>query len=108
MKGAFATGAKGQLRSLKIESGLKIIPNGACQEAKLLKNVTIPDTVTKIEGSAFADCTSLKSIYIPASVTKITRTCFLYGYASGVTIRGKKGSYVQKFTKQNKLKFKAV
>ncbi len=36
-----------------------------------LKEITIPSTVTKIQGSAFTNCTSLESIIIPEGVTAL-------------------------------------
>ncbi|MBR6180459.1 MAG: leucine-rich repeat protein [Prevotella sp.] len=36
----------------------------------------MPDSVTKIGGSAFSYCTSLRSINIPKSVTTIGRWAF--------------------------------
>ena len=44
-------------------------------------NVTIPEGVTSIGGSAFYDCTSLTSITIPSSVTSIGNHAF-YGCTS--------------------------
>ena len=43
-----------------------------------LKSITIPNSVTSIENSAFSDCSSLTSITIPDSVTNIGEAAFYY------------------------------
>jgi len=43
-----------------------------------LTNITIPDSVTRIEEGAFVNCTNLTSIIIPNSVTSIGRSAFNY------------------------------
>ncbi len=41
-----------------------------------LKNIVIPDGVTKLSAALFFECSSLESITIPASVTEISRCAF--------------------------------
>ena len=41
-----------------------------------LKNIVIPDSVTKLSAALFFECSSLESITIPASVTEIGRCAF--------------------------------
>lgn len=41
-----------------------------------LKNIVIPDGVTKLSAGLFYECSSLESITIPASVTEISRGAF--------------------------------
>ena len=43
---------------------------------KTVTHITIPRSVTTIEGSAFSECTALKSIDIPNSVTTIGAHAF--------------------------------
>lgn len=43
-----------------------------------LKKITIPDSVTEIGFSAFAECTGLTSVTIPDSVTSIETNAFVY------------------------------
>lgn len=43
---------------------------------KSLKNIVIPDGVTKLSTALFYECSSLESITIPASVTEISRGAF--------------------------------
>ena len=54
------------------------IKNRAFQNAKNLKEITIPDSVTSIGDEAFQNCTGLTSIEIPSSVTSIGGAAFLY------------------------------
>ena len=51
-----------------------------------LKEITIPDSVTKIESSAFSNCTALKQINIPDSVTTIEADAFSYLSLTQITI----------------------
>ncbi len=53
----------------------------AFQNCTSITNVTVPNTVTYIEGYAFFDCTSLTSVTIPNSVTTIG-TCAFNGCSS--------------------------
>lgn len=58
-------------------NGLPItkIGNGAFSKCDLT-SVVIPDSITEIEGAAFANCKNLKSIIIPDSVTAIGTSIF--------------------------------
>jgi len=60
-------GSAGKYVNLTISgNGLTTIPRGAFNSCKtLLVNVTIPNSVTKIEYWAFMNCTNLKSVTIP-------------------------------------------
>ena len=49
---------------------------GAFSGCKSLKEVRIPDSVTEIGGYAFEGCTSLKEVHIPDSVTEIVKRAF--------------------------------
>ena len=62
----------------------------------------IPEKVTKIGDFAFGHCKDLK-IEIPASVKSIGKETF---YAcDNLIIYGKKGSYAEKYAKENNFKF---
>ena len=65
----------GKLYTATIESGAKKVCATLFEESGV-ENVTIPDTVEKIEGEAFDDCDNMKSIEIPDSVTEIERYAF--------------------------------
>lgn len=56
----------------------KIVALGECagNQNHKVKNVIIPEGVTKIEGGAFAFCLALKSITIPSSVNEIGSNTF--------------------------------
>ena len=43
-----------------------------------LTSITIPSSVTTLEGNSFSGCTGLTSITIPSSVTSIGGSCFSY------------------------------
>lgn len=61
--------------SYAIPEGVKTIARGAFRDAWKLQEVTIPDTVTKIEAVAFA-YSGLTSVTIPESVTTIKNYTF--------------------------------
>ncbi len=75
------TAYTGKTRNLTIPSsldGYKVVELGALsfQEAKLLKTVIIPSTVTVIRESAFFGCLDLTTVAIPSSVKVIEQCAF--------------------------------
>ena len=64
------------LEAVTFADGILVIPNKACADAKALKNVFIPDTVTTIGSYAFDTCSSLETIVIPEGVTSIGTYAF--------------------------------
>ena len=62
--------------SYKIPNGVTTIGGGAFQCCHMLKNVTIPNSVTDIRFNAFNDC-RITSLTIPNSVTNIEDSAFL-------------------------------
>jgi len=70
---------------LEIPDTVTKINNSAFWGCKTLASITIPDSVTSIGDRAFRDCTSLVSITIPDSVTSIGAYAF-YGCTSLKTV----------------------
>ena len=72
------------LKTVVIEEGFTVLPDGMFTGCTALTSVTLPDTVTTIY-NAFGDCTSISSIVIPASVTNIYSMSFV-GWTADQTI----------------------
>jgi len=53
------------LETVNLNTGLKVIGNSSLGRCTKLKNLVIPDTVTKIEYAALADCNALEELTIP-------------------------------------------
>ena len=68
----------GDYEDVTIPDGVTKIGGSAFYECTSLASATIPDGVTEIGSRAFAGCTSLASVTIPSSVTEIGRWAF-YG-----------------------------
>ncbi len=68
------------IRRVEIRQGVSSIGSDAFDGCSNLMNINIPDSLTRIEEYAFADCTSLTSITIPAGVISISSSAF-YGCA---------------------------
>lgn len=64
------------LKSAKLPSKLKSIPDGIFYLCDKLETVNIPPTITRIGDSAFTWCSSLKSFPIPETVTYIGSYAF--------------------------------
>ena len=70
-----------------IEEGVTSVGLGAFYHCDKLQKVSLPSTLTKIGGNAFADCKSLTDIVIPDGVTYIGNGAFYNCYAlMGVNI----------------------
>ncbi|MBQ8310975.1 MAG: leucine-rich repeat protein [Clostridia bacterium] len=66
---------KANLETVEIIAG-ESLGNSAFKGCELLKNITLPASVTEIGDSAFLGCKSLEEIAIPAGVTKIGLSVF--------------------------------
>ena len=61
---------------IEISNGVTSIGKYAFAQCSNLKNVSLPESLIKIEFDAFNNCTSLDSITIPPNVTKIENSAF--------------------------------
>ena len=64
------------LKNAMFEEGSTLVPPYTFCGADKLENVTLLDTITSIGWSAFSDCISLKDIALPNSITKIDSYAF--------------------------------
>lgn len=101
------------LTDVKLPSTLKTISVCAFIYCTNLERVTIPNGVERIENGAFAKCEKLKEIHIPSSVNFI-QTRYdgdsespVFEESPNVTIYAPKGSYAEKYAKQENIKFVA-
>ena len=99
------------LVEVSLPSTLKTISVCAFIYCTNLERVTIPNGVERIEEAAFSRCEKLKEIHIPSSVTFIQNDSreksSAFNYDENVTIYAPKGSYAEKYAKQENIKFVA-
>ena len=67
---------RANLKTLKLESGITIIPSSAFSGCTGLTSITLPENLTEIGGDAFSGCKGLTSISLPASLTEIGWNAF--------------------------------
>lgn len=58
--------------------GITLLNNNTFQQCSSLKEISLPQSIEKIEYNAFIDCTSLEEIVIPNKVTTIETLAFGY------------------------------
>lgn len=80
-----------------------VIGGGVFSNKLNIKSIVIPRTITTIGGMCFSNCSNLERIEIPSSVTYIGANA-LKG-CPNVVIFGQKGSYAEKYAKENNIKF---
>ena len=78
---------------MTIPDSVTSIGDSAFADCSSLTSVTIPDSVTSIGYSAFENCSKLTSIVIPDSVTSIGEDAF--SYCSRLTTVNYKGTQEQ-------------
>ena len=94
------------LKSIKLPSKLKNIPDLAFYGCSSITNIDIPETVTSIGRQAFSGCSKLKTIYIPASVTQISYNDIIaFDHSRLTTIYGHKNSEAEKYANKYKIEF---
>ena len=64
------------LANITIPDSVTSIDGGAFYNCRSLTNITIPNSVTSIGGWAFSNCTSLENIIIPDSIVSIGKKAF--------------------------------
>ena len=67
-------------------------------------SIVCPPALERIEEDAFSYCENLVEILIPENVKYIDSTAFT-GCSNNLTIRGKEGSYAQKFAEEHNIEF---
>lgn len=100
------------LVEVSLPSTLKTITSYAFVYCPSLEKITIPDGVENIELGAFARCEKLNEVHIPKSVTIIQQVnsdidSAVFEESPNVTIYAPKGSYAEKYAKQENIKFVA-
>ncbi len=91
------------LESVEFPSTLERIGDYAFKECTKLEKVTLQDGVARIGAEAFRGCSRLKYVVIPASVTSIGTDAFRG--CGKVKIWCVKGSFAEKYAKQNEIPF---
>lgn len=95
-----------KLKTVTLSNKLTKIPMGAFQQCAI-ETIIIPSSVQNIEENAFALCENLKEVHITESVKEIADTNGPFERCPNVTIYAPKGSYAEKYTKQENIKFVA-
>ena len=98
-----STFAFSQVRDLVIPEGVETIGSFAFSGCEDLSKVSLPDGLKAIGMSAFENCSKLKRITIPESVTSIGNNAF-GGSSSQKTLIAEKGSYAEKYCKENNIR----
>ena len=94
------------LTSITIPNNVTNIGHTIFYECTSLTDITIPKSVTSIGKWAFYNCTSLTNITIPNSVTSIDSRAF--ENCENLILSVYKGSYGEKYAKENNLKYKVI
>lgn len=70
------TGLQETLQTIIFEDGCTIVPEEICEQCSQLTSVSLPNSIEKIDHSAFGECYSLTNINIPDSVQTLGRYVF--------------------------------
>ena len=72
-----------ELKSVKMDNGVKYISESAFSNCKNLTELTLPNSVIEIDDYAFYNCSAITNFIIPNSVTSIGESAFMN--CSGLT-----------------------
>lgn len=100
----------GKLKKIVLPDTVKTVSSCAFQSTdgkSALKEMLLPEGVTKIEERAFWGCRKLK-LYVPASVKKIGKQAFGSGSGKIKLLYCVKNSAAHKYAKKNKIPYKLV
>ena len=104
-------GENTSLTEINLPSSLKAISVAAFYNCTSLEKITIPEGAERIEATSFSYCEKLKEIHIPSSVAFIQgeseEASSAFMESPNVTIYAPKGSYAEKYAKQENIKFVA-
>ncbi|MBO6300722.1 MAG: leucine-rich repeat domain-containing protein [Lachnospiraceae bacterium] len=95
-----------ELKRVFLPENLKTIGALAFYGCASMKSPWIPQTIREIGSKAFCGCTMMREIFIPESVTSIGTDAF--ADCPGLIIKGKKGSFVEKYASENGIQFTIV
>lgn len=90
-----------KLETIVLPKNLKIIGRSAFNFCRSLKQIELPEGLLHIEMRAFRDCVLLERIIVPDSVGFIGEEAFKS--CEKLTIVCSKGSYAEKYAKENKI-----
>ena len=114
------------LTEINLPNGLKKIDYLTFSGCESLKSLEIPDSVVAVEIGAFFGCESLESVVFPKNVEKIGEAAFYgclslsslrlsertrqigkraFGDCDSLAIHAPKGSYAERYAKENNLDF---
>ena len=111
--GSICFGEDTALTEVILPNSLEKIGNDAFSTCESLEKITIPVGVKRIETNTFAGCPKLKEVHLSDSVEFIQSEVEADGIYSAfdqspnVTIYAPKGSYAEKYAKQENIKFVA-
>ncbi len=91
------------LKSVSLSHNMDKIQYATFYDCSNLISIIIPDGITMIDLGAFSTCNSLVSITIPSSVISINKDAFVG--SNNVTIITPKGSYAEKYAKENNIPY---
>ena len=96
----------GKLKDITLPNGITRIELFTFASCQSLSSIIIPNSVTSIENNAFSDCENLEKIMIPPSVKRIEEGVF--EGCERITIFTTKDSYAAKYARENNIKLRIV